>query len=311
MPKIQLVRSVAIDAPPERVFEVLANYQTWSTWSPWLIADPQAQVIVSASPNTVGSTYHWAGTVTGEGELVHKRLQPDSLIEDDLTFLKPFKSKAKTSFRLRSEGQATKVEWSMDTNLPWFLFWMVPMMKTFIGMDYQRGLCMLKDWIETGAIPSRVNVHGPAPVESFKMAGLAATSPVDNIGPSTEQTLSHAQSKFHKLGIPTSGAMLSVYTKFDVKQGVFHYISGYIIPETVAIPADSGLTTWTLQASSAFRVEHVGAYRHLGNGWFVANQLVRHRKLKPCRTGTYEIYRTTPAETAEAELVTDIYLPLR
>ena len=31
--------------------------------------------------------------------------------------------------------------------LPWFLFWMRPAMETFIGMDYERGLKMLKDWL--------------------------------------------------------------------------------------------------------------------------------------------------------------------
>ncbi len=97
----------------------------------------------------VGSTYHWSGTVTGEGELVHKDLQPGRLIQDDLNFIKPFKSFAKTAFVLKPDRDGTQVTWNMDSSLPWFLFWMIPMMKTFIGMDYQRGLSMLKDLIET------------------------------------------------------------------------------------------------------------------------------------------------------------------
>jgi hypothetical protein len=59
-----------------------------------------------------------------------------------------------------------------------------------------------------------------------------------------------------------------------------------------------------------FRVEHIGAYKHLGNAWSIAKQVVRYKKMKQCRVGTYEIYRTVPP-TPEQELVTDIYLPLK
>ena len=311
MPKFQLARTAVINAPPGKVFQTIADYGTWTTWSPWLLADPEATVTVSQNSSSVGSTYHWTGTVTGEGELAHRTLQPNQLIEDNLTFIKPFKSLAKTSFQLRPEGQGTHVEWSMDSSLPWFLFWMIPMMKTFIGMDYQRGLNMLKDLIETGSIPSKTNVHGIEPVQSFRMAGVAASTSVDKVGAAMEQSFATAQATFKRLGVPMNGAMISVYTKFNVKAGVFDYISGYVIPKDVQVPANSGLTTWELPACNAFRVEHVGSYRHLGNGWSVANQLARHRKLKQSRAGTYEIYRTTPPETPEEELVTDIYLPLK
>lgn len=44
----------------------------------------------------------------------------------------------------------------MDGKLPYFMFFMVKMMKNWIGMDYERGLAMLKEFIETGEVISRV-----------------------------------------------------------------------------------------------------------------------------------------------------------
>ena len=38
---------------------------------------------------------------------------------------------------------------------------MKPQMETFIGMDYERGLKMLKEWIETDKIESMTRVRGP------------------------------------------------------------------------------------------------------------------------------------------------------
>jgi hypothetical protein len=70
-----------------------------------------------------------------------------------------------------------------------------------------------------------------------------------------------------------------------------------------------GRQFWCCQIQQ--RVPQVVIYRHLGNGWSVANQLVRHKKLKQQRTGAYEIYRITQPETAEEELLTEIHLPLK
>ena len=292
------------------MFEALADYRTWTTWSPWLIAEPEAKVTVSSNPSSIGSSYTWAGQVTGEGRIEHKKLEPNCLIEDDLNFLKPFKSYAKVVFRLNPFHDGTKVSWSMDSSLPWFMFWMVGMMKTFIGMDYMRGLAMLKEWIETGSITSKSIVHGIVQVGPVQMAGIASSCAVDQVGQSMEKAFGAAQAEFKRLGIAMDGEMISVYTEFRIREGVFEYISGYMIPASTRIPADSQLKVWSRPSGKAFRVEHAGSYRHLGNGWSVANQIARSKKLKQDRSGTYEMYRTVPP-TPEVELVTDIYLPLK
>lgn len=46
------------------------------------------------------------------------------------------------------------------------------MMKTFIGMDYERGLKMLKEWIETGTVLSKTNARGIETVRPMRMAGI-------------------------------------------------------------------------------------------------------------------------------------------
>jgi len=76
MPSYHVAREVEILASPQRVYEVLADYRTWKTWSPWLISEPEALVTVSDDPSSVGSQYAWKGKVTGEGELQHRKLAP-------------------------------------------------------------------------------------------------------------------------------------------------------------------------------------------------------------------------------------------
>ncbi len=311
MPAWNVKQSVRIEAPASKVYDTIADYGTWTSWSPWLIADPATKVEVSATPNAVGSKYHWTGTVVGEGELEHLKLEPYRLIEDELRFLKPMKTTCKTAFELEGVGSATQVTWTMDAKLPWFLFWMVPMVKRMVGMDYQRGLNMLKDLVELGEIPSKTRVCGVEQVAAVRMAGFAGRCSVDEVNAAMERTQREVAAEFEREGLPTTGAMIAVYTKFLIKEGVFEYILGYMLPESLVLPTHSPLKEWRQGAGRALHVEHIGSYRHLGNAWSVANQVARFQKLRQCRTGTYEIYTTTPPETLETALQTDIYLPLR
>lgn len=310
MPGYQIARTVEIAASPQRVFDFVADYATWTTWSPWLIADPAAKVTVSSPANQTGSTYAWDGSVTGQGELHHRRLVPGKLVEDELRFIKPFKSICSTSFELQPTSQGTRVTWNMQGKMPWFMFWMIPMLKTFVGMDYQRGLAMIKDQIETGSIPSRVDVLKAQPIGPLRVAGIADSAPVDQVGQRMDQTFEQARRQFAAAGL-RPGTPISVYTKFQVGKGIFEYLSGFELSAEQSLPPGTGLKLWEMPAVQAFQVRHTGSYHHLGNGWSVANQLVRHAKLKQRRCGTFEIYRNSPGEVPDSELVTDIYLPLK
>lgn len=310
MPRFHVDRSIEIGASPQRVFETVTDFGTWTTWSPWLIAEPDAQVTVTPNSAAVGSVYAWNGQVTGQGEIEHLQLVPGELILDEIRFLKPFRSVSSVSFRMEPAGEGTRLTWNMDGSLPWFMFWMKGMMQTMIGMDYDRGLKMLKEWMETGSISSRTVVRGVETIGPLRVAGIRAICSIDDVGPSMKKSFSEAAAAFRKHNLPMDGEMISVYHKFDMKARTFDYTSGYAIPSSAdAVPAE--LSEWSIPTLKAFCVDHIGSYDHLGNGWSAANQIARYKKMKQCRVGTFEIYRTTPDDTPEAELKTEIYLPLK
>jgi hypothetical protein len=276
-----------------------------------LIADPGAKVSITGSPGGAGSTYTWSGEVTGDGEMELRQAQGDRRLEIELRFLKPFKTTAEVVFDLQPSAAGTRLTWRMDGRMPWFLFWMIPMMKTFVGLDYHRGLLMLKDWIETGKIESKVTPHGITLVGPLRMFGVRASAHVEQVGPTARPAMERCQQLFAQAGLPPSGEGIAVYHRMDVKRGTLDFTLGYLVPESAVLPAGLDLHEWKLPATRAFRVEHAGAYHHLGNGWSVANQLTRHRKLKQSKAGAFEIYRDSPQDTASARLRVDIFLPLR
>lgn len=311
MPVWNVQKSIEIDAPVSKVYQMVSDYRTWTTWSPWLIAEPQAKVDISDRSNQVGSTYHWSGKVVGEGRLEHLRLETDRLVEDCLDFIRPTKSKSKTGFKFEAIANRTKLVWSIDGNLPWYLFFLTPMIKTMVGMDYQRGLMMIKELAETGRITSSTEVLGIESIPPIRVAGLQAQSSVFNIEQSMEEMLVKLESEYQDQGMPKEGAMVAVYTRFKVKQGIFEYLLGRAIPDTLLIPTPSSLKEWKFPQARALHVRHTGSYKHLGNAWSIANRIAEHQKLKLNRSASFEIYTNSPHDNPEESLQTDLYLPLR
>ncbi len=310
MPKYHVERSIHIDMPAERVFEAVADFSTWKTWSPWLCAEPEAKVTVSANSNSIGSKYAWEGTVVGAGEIEHLELRPGKSIVDEIRFFKPFRSISRVSFLFEPKAGGTKLTWSMDGSLPFFLFWLSAQLQAIIGMDFDRGLRMLKEWLETGKIISQTNVRGVVPIGPLHMLGVQDSCAVNDVGRSMEDAFRKARQIFEREHLSTAGPMISVYHKFDMKNQRFEYTSGFVLPESKS-SSPPELTSWAIPAVQAMCVEHIGSYEHLGNAWSAANQIAQYRKLKQSKHGTFEIYTVAGSEVPAAETRAEIYLPLK
>ncbi|MCA8998142.1 MAG: SRPBCC family protein [Planctomycetaceae bacterium] len=310
MPKFHVSRSIDIAASPEQVFDVVADYGTWASWSPWLCCEPEAEVKVTDDPRSVGSMYSWTGDAVGAGELEHEFLERGRRIEDEIRFLKPFKSTSKVAFDFAPRGDGTRVTWHMNGSLPWFMFWMTSMMETFIGLDYERGLRMLKERIELGSVQGETKVHGVVTDGPYAIAGVRRKCSFDEIGTSMEAAFTVARRSLEEKNLPTNGEAISIYHNIDMKNRTFDYTSGFAVPESVSAPP-AGLVFEKIPKTKAFHVEQLGSYNHIGNGWAAAHQVARYQKLKIAKTPGFEIYRNDPQETPVLDLKTDIYLPIR
>lgn len=310
MPRFHVQRSTQINASPEDVFAKVADFSTWTTWSPWLCAEPDAEVTVSDDSSSVGSTYAWKGEVVGEGIIEHKRLEPGRLVDEEIRFIKPFPSTSKVKFEMKPAGEGTEITWHMDGSLPWFLFWMKKMMEVFIGMDYERGLRMLKEWIETGQVLSKTTVLGVESVGPLRMAGVHKTCAISDIGTSMDAAIKEVTEKFQQHNLPTDTGMVSFYHDMSIKMQTFDYTTGFILADSsAAVP--EGLSECSFPGGRAFCVQHVGAYEHLGNAWSAAHQHLRSKKLKARKKDALEIYENCPDDTPPAEISTKIVVPLK
>lgn len=305
MPAYHVDRSVRINAAVSKVRPAIENFAEWPKWSPWLCMEPDAKLEVYGTPGQPGHGYDWKGDLVGEGGM-NLASVGENEIDMDLNFLKPFKSKAKVKMEIRSVGEnETEVTWNMDGEMPFFLFFMVGMMKTMIGADYARGLKMLKEYVETGDVLSETKIVGIVDVPGMEYVGVDGESSMAEIGDS----FPHTMCKLKELvaDLEPNGQPGAVYRKVDLKKQHCEY-TAFVPVKTAAGNTAAG----SIKACKAIKVVHQGSYDNLGNAWSTAMSYQRYKKHKPLKKQyCFELYPSDPETTPEKEIVTEIYVPIR
>ncbi|MEL6669059.1 MAG: SRPBCC family protein [Bacteroidota bacterium] len=307
MPKMHIKRSTDIAAPPSKIFSTLNDYHTWRAWSPWLISEPEAKVDVA----TDGKYYEWLGNRTGAGNMRIASESPDSDLDMDLTFLKPWKSKAKTSFHIEATDTGSRVSWEMNSSLPFFLFWMKKQTEAFIGSDYERGLAMLKDYVEDGEAHSKLEFAGIEDFPGTQYVGIRRSSSKENFQKDMSGDFGRLMDWFKESGIEPSGPGASIYHKWDMVRGTMEYTALFPVTSASATLPD-GFMLGNIPAVKTYRLRHTGSYDHLGNAWSTLMMMERNKEFKKSKVADgFEVYRTMPGETPMHEQVTDLYYPVR
>ncbi|MEP2774338.1 MAG: SRPBCC family protein [Luteolibacter sp.] len=308
MPAFTVEKSILIEAPPETVFPLVRDFRKWKSWSPWLIAEPEAKLDYRSNPEG----YSWEGKVIGSGMMELTAVVPDKSMECRLTFLKPWKSTCCTKFTFTETPGGTRVSWIMEGSLPFFMFFMKSMMKAMIGMDYERGLKMLKDLAETGEVPSVLDFQGEEPVAGFRYVGLKNDGSITEIGKLMEADMKRLGQWIETAGVQPAGAPFTIYDKWDPAKGELAYTMAFPfsdVPESLP----DGFMKGEVPDCTAYVVKHTGPYRHLGNAWAAGMMYGRSGVFKQSKTvPPFEIYHSDPSVvTDEKSIETSVYFPVR
>lgn len=309
MASCHVARSIRIDATADEVFAAIADFRTWHHWTPWLALDPSTKFNVSDQPASVGSTCRWSGEVLGDAEVQHAELCPPVLIKQRMRTQAPFKSIGEVIFKISNVGQMTELQLEISWGLPWYLSWITRRAEAIAGNDYDRGLQMLRDYVERGVVLSKVEDICVEPCRPLVVAGVEGQCRVPELRDQMERALCQANSALGKRQSDDRWNTISIYRSIGVPSHSVNYLMGFVVEPTADVP--ESLKRCDLPACQVLRVRHVGSYENLANAWSAAHQHSRCRKIRLANWPGYEIYRTPPPETPAAELVTDLYLPLR
>lgn len=307
MPQLKIEKSCLIEAIPEVVFRVLSNLGKWRDWNPWLVTEPEAEVEVSFD----GKAYSWRGRRTGSGSVRVVSEQSPGRVDLELTFLTPFKSKSQVAFILRPEGSGTRVMWSMDGSLPFFVFFLKETMTNLIGMDYDRGLAMLKDYVELGTVPAQLELAGPGTFAGCTYVGITSECRIGELGSRMSDDFIKLNLWAKETSTQLADKALSVYRDWDLPRGKCKYTAAFPVDEVpTSLPAD--FESGTVPGLKIYQIKHTGAYRHLGNAWATGLQMARGKEFRASKAfPPFERYMTLPGEVSEEKQEVLVCFPVR
>jgi uncharacterized protein YndB with AHSA1/START domain len=140
-------RSIAIQAPPEKIFPLINDFHQWPSWSPWEKLDPNMKRTLSGPANGTGSVYEWDGnSKAGKGRMEITDSVPSSKIGIKLDFIKPMEGHNTVEFTLQPDGSSTSAIWAMSGPLayPGKVMSVFVSMDKLIGSDFETGLANMK-----------------------------------------------------------------------------------------------------------------------------------------------------------------------
>lgn len=140
-------RSTIIKASPEKIFAVLSDFRQSESWSPYEKKDPAMKRTISGPPSGKGAVYEFDGNKeVGTGRLEITDAAPPSKVVIALDMLKPFEGHNTIEYTLDTNGEFTRVTWSMHGQQPYIGKVMSIFMDCdkMIGKDFEAGLANLK-----------------------------------------------------------------------------------------------------------------------------------------------------------------------
>ena len=142
-------RSAVMQAPAERIFPLINDFQEWAKWSPWENKDPAMKRSFSGPRSGNGAIYAWDGNKNvGSGRMEILDASQPSKITIKLDFFKPFEGHNTAEFTFAPERgtSATNVIWVMRGSSPFMSKVMQVFMNfdAMIGRDFEAGLANLK-----------------------------------------------------------------------------------------------------------------------------------------------------------------------
>lgn len=140
-------RSAIINAPPEKIFPLINDFNQWQAWSPYEKKDPAMKRTFEGATSGQGAVYNWDGNKdVGAGRMEIAEATPSSKVEIKLDFVRPFEGHNVATFTLSPAAQGTTVTWAMDGPSPLIakVMGLFFNMDKMIGGDFAQGLENLK-----------------------------------------------------------------------------------------------------------------------------------------------------------------------
>jgi uncharacterized protein YndB with AHSA1/START domain len=143
--KFAVQRSIEINAPADKIYDLVVEPRQWKNWSEWNKRDPAMKITYSGPPFGLGARWSWQSKTEGTGMMEFTRVEPNRRVEYQL-FFADYKMTSTGALALEPAGKATRVTWTNtgDVGPNPLKHYLALMMDRLVGPDFEAGLANLK-----------------------------------------------------------------------------------------------------------------------------------------------------------------------
>jgi len=299
-------RSLEIEAPIEQVFAAVVDLKSWPQWSPWLLHEPDAELIYSDNYQAEGDYYKWAGKFVGAGKLTHLEIRPNRSIHQQIEFLKPFRSINQVGWEFEKVDDKTRVIWEMSGKMPFLFRFKAKTLEPIIGRDYDLGLALLGGYLNRAMAHPVLAIFGPEELAGFGYWAIPCNGNLRQLEAARRSSIETLRSN----AAARIGLSLTLYHRFDPFAAQFQ--SEIAVPVNDNPPA-SNYRLRRFAGGQYVKMTLRGDLRFLPLGWhaLVSHGRMHKLKIEPKRPAL-EIYGDDPGTSVNSnQTTTTLYLPIK
>lgn len=304
-------RSLAMQVDRRSVFARVRDLRGWRDFSPWLLHEPEARLEYSPAPDQSGGWYSWDGKAIGAGRLTHDHLVEPDRIDQTITFVRPFRTRAEVRWDFaETAGGGTEVTWSMRGRLPFLLRFLTRPLARMMEQDFALGLALLRGTLDPDAERPQLRFCGATENPAQPTLTIPYDGDLPGLIAAMEDGFPRLTAHLEALGTAPTGPLFTAYHKIDNQARRFACDLAVPVPEGT----DPGpFTGKHLGGGRVYATEVAGSYDFLECTWYsVMAHLQMHRLRRDSRRPSLEVYVRDPGQVTDTnDLLTRLLVPIR
>jgi len=309
--KIEVSKSISINAPAGYAFEEINNLENNPKWSYWnnLYKDNMT-VAYGDIKSGVGAISSWDGSESGPGKMTITESIPDKSIKMDLDFME--QGTAKSWYTFEPDGEGTKITtgFSTDMGMNPIGRWMGVFMKPEMEKAFDYNLNKLKELAEAKPKFSvAITEETTNPVSYVGISTTMSFEDANAISAQMGKSYGELMGALGKAKVEMTGPAFALYPKWDESTKQMEMVCALPVPEGAKVPAKYKVMQTT--GGQAIKAVHMGSYDKLKDTHDQINQYIAFKKLE-ISEAPWEVYVTDPGvEKDTAKWVTEVYYPVK
>ena len=306
--KMEMSKSIVVNAPAEYAFEEINELQNWNKWSYWNSLDPTMKVTYNETPSGTGASYSWESEDMGNGKLNITESVPNSSIKADLDFIEQGTAKAWYNFEPEGEGTKVTMGFSTEFGMNPIGRWMAVFMKPEMNKAFDYNLNKIKEIAEAKPkFTVKITQEDVAPVSYVGLSAKMSPQDMNAVSKQMEKMYTELYGAMQKSKVQIAGSPFCIYPSYSKES--MEMVCSVPVPANAKIPGKYKLMQ--TQGGKAIKAVHAGAYTKLDETYNQLDEYIKFKKLE-INGAPWEVYITDPTvEKDTTKWITEVYYPIK